>query len=80
MAATEVLTDLGPRLEAAARACDDRSTALAAEHEIRNRLIVEAIDQGMTQTSVARFAHLTPARVTAILANSQPTAQLPQMA
>lgn len=65
---TTVLTDMNPRLEAAAAAVKDSEEALAAAREQRDRLVVTAIDQGMSQRAVARAAGISVARVCAILA------------
>lgn len=67
-----VLTDMNPRLEAASSAVRSAREALAAEVELRDRLVVAAIDQGMSQRAVAAAAGISVPRVCAILAGSQP--------
>lgn len=69
--ATTVLTDMNPRLEAARAAVDDTKDAHRAAVELRNELVVAAIDQGMSQRAVAKSAGISVARVCAILAGSQ---------
>ena len=63
-----VLTDMNPRLEAAAAAVKDAEAALADAREQRDALVVTAIDQGMSQRAVARAAGISVARVCAIVA------------
>lgn len=72
MTVSTVLTDMNPRLAAAAAAVTSAREALAAEIEIRDRLVVAAVDGGMGQRAVARAARISIARVVAILASSQP--------
>ena len=67
-----VLTDMSPRLNAAASAVTSARDALAAEVELRDALVVAAIDHGMSQRAVAREAKISVPRVCAILAGSQP--------
>jgi hypothetical protein len=66
-----VLTDMKPRLEAAAAAVISARDAHQAALEIRNELVVAAVDHGMSLRTVARAARITPPRVCAILAGSQ---------
>lgn len=66
-----VLTDMNPRLEAAAAAVADAREVLAAEMERRDHLVVAAIDHGMSQRHAARAAGVSVARVVAILSASQ---------
>ena len=66
-----VLTDMSPRLVAAAGAVKDAREALADATEVRDQLVVQAIDQGMTQRAVATAAGVSVPRVCAILASSQ---------
>jgi hypothetical protein len=66
-----VLTDMKPRLEAAAAAVTSTRDAHRAEVELRNQLVVAAIDQGMSQRVTAAAAGISVARVCAILAGSQ---------
>lgn len=66
-----VLTDMNPRLEAAAAAVASARTALASQVELRNVLVVTAIDNGMSMRAVAAAAGVSVPRVCAILAGSQ---------
>jgi len=68
---TTVLTDMNPRLVAAAAAVSSTKDAHSAAVELRNELVVAAIDQGMSQRVVAKSAGISVARVCAILAGSQ---------
>jgi len=61
-----------PRLEAAAAAVLDAREAYEARLEQRDALIVQAVDQGMSQGHVATAAGIRKGRVSAILAGSQP--------
>lgn len=69
--AAPVLTDMKPRLEAAADAVISAKDAHQAALEIRNELVVAAVDYGMSLRTVARAARITDSRVCAILASSQ---------
>jgi hypothetical protein len=60
------------RLTAAAKATRDREAAATDARELRDRLIVEAIDVGCSQQTVAGAAGVSRARVNAVLACSQP--------
>ena len=60
------------RLTAAAHTVRDREAAAADARELRDRLVVEAIDAGNSQNSVSAAAGISRARVNAVLANSQP--------
>jgi hypothetical protein len=66
-----VRVDLTPRLEAAAEEVDQLRETLARHLQQRNQLIVQAVDEGMTQSAAARAAKVQPSTVTAILAGSQ---------
>jgi len=68
---TEVRTDLGPRLVEAASRTRDANGAARASQELRDQLVEQAIDEGMTCGAVARLTGLSRPRVIAILANSQ---------
>ena len=70
--ATTALTDMKPRLEAAAAAVSSARDKHQAELEVRDQLVVAAVDQGMSQRVVARLAGVSVARVCAILVNSDP--------
>ena len=66
----EVLADLQARLEAAATVARDADKAAKLAHQARNAIIVEAVDEGVPQTTVADWAGFKrPGRITAILAN-----------
>lgn len=73
--ATTVLTDMNPRLQAAAAAVTSTKDSHRAAVELRNELVVAAIDQGMSQRQVATAAKISVARVCAILAGSQDDAE-----
>lgn len=68
-----VLTDMKPRLEASAAAVTSTRDAHLAELEVRNQLVVAAVDHGMSQRAVARAAGISVARVCAILVGSDPS-------
>lgn len=69
--APAVLTDMNPRLQAAAAAVASARDSHLAKLELRDELVVAAVDQGMSQRVVARAAGVSVARVCAILVNSQ---------
>lgn len=66
-----VLTDLPTRIKAAAEETRDAREAYDLATEQRNKLIVEAVDGGMTQKEVATLAGVAKGRISAILAGSQ---------
>jgi hypothetical protein len=66
-----VRTDLTPRLQAAAEAVAQAKQTLGLKLQHRNELIVQAVDEGMTQAAAAQAAKVHPSTVTAILAGSQ---------
>jgi hypothetical protein len=49
-----VATDLGPRLEAAARAVADAESKLRNERELRRRLVNQAVDEGMSYRQIGK--------------------------
>lgn len=61
-----VLTDMEPRLRAAAADVRDAEDRLKAARELRNELIVAAIDNGMAQRAISRITGLTISRVNAL--------------
>lgn len=63
-----VITDMKARLEAAGTAVADATEVLRAARELRDQLVVAAVDQGMSLRAVAAAAGITSARVCAILA------------
>jgi len=67
MAAPPVLTDMTPRLAAAAAAVRDAEDRLKAARELRNDLVVTAVDGGMSQRSVSKVTGLAISRVNGIL-------------
>jgi len=69
---TLVITDVLPRLTAAATAVRSSRDAYHADLELRDALVVAAIDNGLSQRAVARAAGFTGGRVAAILSQSQP--------
>lgn len=64
----QVLVGMVNRLQAAGRAVADTREGYEAARELRDALIVQAVDEGMQQTAVARAAGVSRARVIAILA------------
>ena len=65
-----ILPGMTERLRAAGRAVTDSREAYDAARELRDALIVQAIDEGMQQNAVARAAGVSRARVIAILGNT----------
>jgi myo-inositol catabolism protein IolC len=66
-----VITDMKPRLVAAAAALADATEAATDARRLRDQLVVAAVDHGMSLRAVAAAAGVTSARVCAILAASQ---------
>jgi predicted XRE-type DNA-binding protein len=62
-----VLTDMNPRLRAAAVEVADTREKHRAAMELRNQLVVAAVDHGMSQRAVAAAAGVTVTRVSALL-------------
>lgn len=67
MAAQPVLTDMKPRLEAAAADLADKRGAYELALALRNQLVVTAVDHGMSQRAVAAAAGISVSRVVALL-------------
>lgn len=67
-----VLTDMKPRLEAAGREVTSTRDAHRAALEVRDELVITAVDHGMSQRAVAAAAGITVARVCAILVHGYP--------
>ncbi len=67
MATQPVLTDMNDRLEAAAREVSDTRAAYEAAMELRNQLVVAAVNAGMSQRAVAKAAKLSPVRISSLL-------------
>lgn len=64
-----VLTDMKPRLEAAARDAEDARDKLRDALELRDQLVIAAVDAGMSQRAVAAAARIAVSRVSGILLN-----------
>lgn len=62
-----VLTDMKPRLEEAGRRTADARDRWDAERELRDQLVVAAVDHGMSQRAVATALGVSVTRVSAIL-------------
>jgi hypothetical protein len=56
------------RIGRAAEDCEALRAAYEDELEVRDRLIVDALDAGWTRGKVSRWARLSPARITRIVA------------
>jgi hypothetical protein len=56
------------RLEVASGEVDELATALKDARELRNRIILEAVDAGFPQRQVAGAAHVAPGHVHRVLA------------
>lgn len=70
MSATAVVLDGMPaRLQAACDAVSDALARLKNERRLRNRAIVQAIDGGMSQNQVARYAGVTQPTIVKVLAD-----------
>jgi hypothetical protein len=67
-----VLEDLVPRLRAAGVAVRSAHAAHELELELRDALVVAAVDHGVSQRTVAGAAGVSLSRVCAILGASQP--------
>lgn len=68
----EVLADLPARLKAAAADVADAKGAWEHALKLRDELVVQAVDEGMTQRQVAKLIGVHFGRITPILAGSQP--------
>jgi hypothetical protein len=73
-----VLQDVQPRLEAAVAEVADARLQLEVALERRDALVVQAVDEGMQQSRVAKLAQVSAPHVVKILAKSQPDAVLPR--
>lgn len=62
-----VLTDLKPRLEAARADTEDAREKYLASLELRNELVIAAVDAGMSQRAVAAAAGVGVSSVSRIL-------------
>lgn len=72
------LPDYGPRLKAAGEAVRDARKAWELRVRQLHELVVEAVDEGMTQRKAAEYAGVSQAHVNRILTESQPDAVLPR--
>jgi hypothetical protein len=63
----EVVPDLLPRIEAAARAVRDADDMRLLRTQQRDQLIVAAVDAGITQRAVAAAAGVSRSRIVGIL-------------
>lgn len=61
-------SDIEVRLDESAAAVEGYYAAYRDEQEVRDRLILEARDQGWAPTKVARWARVSPQRVIQIVA------------
>lgn len=61
-----VLTDMKPRLQAAAIAVADAHKAYKLALEVRDELVETAINEGMSQRQVAAAAGFAPSRIQGI--------------
>jgi len=67
-----VLTDMNARLRAAATAVTNTRDAYRAAVELRNGLVVTAVDEGMSQRAVAAAAGIAVSRVSGLLLEGLP--------
>lgn len=72
--AREVMSGMAERLRSAAASVEDARTELRLSQQARDRLIVEAVDGGMTQRTVARLVGTSQPYVIAVLSRSDPLA------
>jgi DNA invertase Pin-like site-specific DNA recombinase len=68
---SEVLPGILPRLAKASADTEDRRDAFDAAKELRDQIVVEAIDNGLTQRDVAKGGNISRALVNKILNQSQ---------
>lgn len=71
----EVLVDIRVRLEAAADDVDDCRSRLKHALALRDQLVVDAIEDGLSYGEVAKRIRVRKGAVSYILAGSQPDAQ-----
>lgn len=65
--AQPVLTDMKPRLEAAARDVADARDAYKLSLKVRDELVIAAADHGMSQRAIANAAGVSVSRVSALM-------------
>lgn len=70
----EVLFDMPTRLKAAAATVSDAKAGYLMALQLRNAIVVQAVDEGMEQQQVAKLIGVHKSRVVTILADSQPDA------
>lgn len=70
--AARPVTDLTKRLEAAQRAVVAHEKALSNERELRRRLVVQAIDEGMPYRAVAAALGVGTGAVSKIVSKPDP--------
>jgi hypothetical protein len=68
-----VATDLLARIGSLAAEARDAADATALIRRQRDELIVEAVDEGVSQLTIARAAGLSKGRIIAILGNAGTT-------
>lgn len=69
MSAHEVVPDLLPRIEAAALEYSDARDAAELAQRLRDQLIVQAVDAGVSHRHIAAAAGVSKSRIVAILGN-----------
>jgi len=69
-AGREVVPDLLPRIERAAADARDAVDAAQLAQRLRDQLIVQAVDAGISQRHVAKAAGVSKGRIIAILGNA----------
>lgn len=77
MSRGEVVPDLLPRLRAAAATVKDAEEALELARRHRNELAVQAVEEGVRQTEVARAAGLSAPSITKLLLAAEPDMVVP---
>lgn len=70
--ASEEVQNLSPRLQKASDRVRELRELLKASVELRDELVVEAIDLGVSQREVARLVGVQQSRIVAIISQSQP--------
>lgn len=66
----EVVSDLLPRIRAAATAARDAQDSAMLRRRQRDELIVEAVDAGVSQRAIAAAAGVKKSRIVAIVGNA----------
>ncbi|MCW2754646.1 MAG: hypothetical protein JWQ32_2057 [Marmoricola sp.] len=69
MSAQEVVPDLLPRIRAAATDVRDATDAAQLAQRLRDQLIVQAVDAGISHRHIATAAGISKSRIVAILGN-----------